>query len=354
MSLRRILVTIAALAFLASACAADETAANQSAAGSETGAIAGATRPLVLTDPGDTPAVDRSIASVALSDVVFDTFVYGGAIPLSEADANTVVRLFDAIRPIDAPVYESGDTVDWLPPDDLVVGFVDPEGSAWAYPVRILNSREIVNDELGGLPVVITYCPLCGSGVVYGRDLGERTLSFSNTSALHENDMVMVDRETGTYWWQVAGEGIVGTLTGETLPLLASQTTTFERWLEQYPETWVMERQGGRLPSDSFADYDETLDAGRTPFPVSGGVLDDGRLAPSARVILVELNGERRAWATEPARVVEDELGGEPITVTLDGVGGVVVAGDGSLVPLRSAFWFSVVSVDPSIQLGSS
>ncbi len=339
---------------IAAACAPDDPASTFAAPSADrtesTNAVPTLTRPLELTDPGDTPVVDRSVSSVDLADVLFDTFD-GGSIALADADGETIERLFDAIRPIDAPGYERAADVGWLDEDDLIVGFVDPFGQAWAYPVRILNSREIVNDELAGLPVVITYCPLCGSGVVYDRRLGDETLSFSNTSALFENDMVMVDRETGSYWWQVAGDAIVGPLTDQRLTLLASQTTTFARWLEQHPDSQMMERQGS-LPRDSFTSYGDVLDSGRTPFPVSDGVLEDDRLASSARVIVAEVNGESRAWATNPARVLEEDLGGEAITITLDGVGGSVHATDGIAVPIRSAFWFSVVSIDPEIQLG--
>ena len=317
----------------------------------------GATRPLNFTRPADTPPVDRTRAEVPLAQIVFDTFD-GGGVALSDADQETITRLFDVIAPIDAPAYESaGVASGWLKDDDLVIGYVDPQGQAWAYPAKILNSREIVNDELGGQAVLISYCPLCGSGVVYSRDhagAGNRTLSFSNTSALYENDMVMVDRETGTYWWQVAGSGLVGELSGSLLELLPSQTTSWSSWTGQHPETVVMVRPDGRDYSrDPFSSYGETLDAGRTPFPVSDGVMDDERLASSARVVVVTHDGTTRAWAASPVRTVQDEVGSLAVTVNLDGVGGTVVDSEGQPVPSRAAFWFSIVSVYPDIELGS-
>ncbi len=345
-------------ALIASACAADdrvvEPTATTSAAAAESAEASGALRPLPLTSPDDTPSLERVNATVDLGEIVFDTFD-GGGVALDQVDEATIDRLLDAIKPIDAPLYQDAATATvWLEADDLVVGYVDPAGDAWAYSVRVLNSREIVNDQLGGLPVVITYCPLCGSGVVFERRLGDETLSFSNTSALYENDMVMVDRETGTYWWQVAGDGLVGPLGGQTLTLLPSQTTTFASWVEQYPDTSVMVRPDGRdYSQDSFANYGDVLDSGRTPFPVSDGVLDDDRLPPSARVVVATIDGESRAWATSPARVVDDELGGVAITVTTDGTGARIVDADGEAVPLRSAFWFAVLTTNPDIELGN-
>ena len=122
----------------------------------------------------------------------------------------------------------------WLADDDLVLGYVS-ESDAFAYPIKMLDLHEIVHDVIDGVPVLVTYCPLCGSGVVYNRELDGDTLIFGNTSALYESDMVMYDHETGSYWFQVMGEAIVGPLTGRRLKPLASRTTTWEEWKEAPP-----------------------------------------------------------------------------------------------------------------------
>lgn len=330
---------------LAAACAADDPVESSIERPQPT-------RPLELTDAASTPELDRSVAAVSLDEIVFDTFD-GGSVPLSEADEELVDRLFDVLAPIDAPDYETPADAGWIDGNDLVVGYVDHAGHAWAYPVRVLNFREIVNDELAGVPVVITYCPLCGSGIVFERSIDGRPLSFSNTSALYENDMVMVDRETGSYWWQVTGSSLVGELTGSTLGLLPSQTTTWDSWLEQHPTTQVMERpEGVDTDRDPFATYGERLDGGRTPFPVSEGVMEDRRLEPSTRVVTVSVDGEARAWATAPARIVEDVVGGVAVTVVTDGTGGSVVDGNGVALPSRSLFWFALVTSNPDVTVG--
>lgn len=112
-----------------------------------------------------------------------------------------------------------------------------PSGQAYAYPHKILNFHELVNDAIDGIPLLVSYCPLCGSGVVFDRRLGGRTLRFGNTSALYDSDLVMFDWETNSYWWQVAGEAIVGTLSGETLKVLASTTTQWSTWKSLHPHT---------------------------------------------------------------------------------------------------------------------
>ena len=316
-------------------------------------ADSGAARPLELTDPTATPPVDRGISIVDPGLVLFDTFD-GGSVSLDRATPELVDRLFDAIEPIDAPAYESAGTADdWLRADDVVVGYIDPDGGAWAYPVRILNFHEIVNDELGGQPVLISYCPLCGSGVVYDRDVDGRRLSFSNTSALYENDLVMVDRETGTYWWQVPGRAIVGELSGTELTALVGQTTTWSRWVADHPDTLAMVRPEGRDYSrDPFLGYSERVDDGFTPFPVRAESLADDRLSPGTPVVVAFIDDRWWAWAATPATSVELEVDGLDVEVVTDGVGGRVTI-DGDPAPVRTMLWFAAVGAYPEIVLGS-
>ncbi|MEE9274136.1 MAG: DUF3179 domain-containing (seleno)protein, partial [bacterium] len=134
------------------------------------------------------PELDKSKRSVALEDVVFDTF-NGKFVRLSRASRRVIRLLRDAIKPIYRPRYGGPDALPWLRDSDMVIGYA-AGGKAYAYPLKVLNSREIVNDVIAGAPVLISYCPLCGSGAVYRREAGGRTLLFGNTSALYESDMV--------------------------------------------------------------------------------------------------------------------------------------------------------------------
>lgn len=339
-------VVIAALVL--AACGGETPDANATAeiATSESGA----TRPLELTSPEETPPVDQAIASVELADIVFDTF-NGGSITLAEASQDDIDGLFDRIPPIDTPGYQTVAEADWLTGDDVILGYEDPTGGAWAYPVRILDLHEIVNDELGGQPVLISYCPLCGSGVVYDRTLDGRELSFSNTSALLDNDMVMVDRETGSYWWQVAGSAVVGELTESNLTVLPSQTTTFASWVEQFPDTLVIERPAGRsYDRNLFATYGEVLASGRTPFPLRSDTLTDDRLPSEAPVVYASIGEETVAWNPAPARSFTDEVGGVAVEVVTDGLGAVVTE-DGEQIATRASFWFAALTAFPDIVL---
>lgn len=299
----KILIATAAAALVASACGGGGDGAQNDSAGADRDSVAG---------------IDLSRHSVPLEDVHFDTFD-GGSVPLSEIGADRLLSLVDAIPPLDEPRYEDASGGDWLEDDDLVIGYLGAKGGAWAFPVKILNLHEIVNDELDGTPVLISYCPLCRSAVAYDRRLDGRELTFGNSSALYESDLVMFDRETNSYWWQVAGEAIVGTLTGARLTTLPSTTMTWAQWLEEHPETMVLSRETGFARSyerDVFAGYRDRVNDGRFAFPVSADALD-GRLAPGDEVLGLTVGGDSRAYSARALgnAAVNDSLGGEEIVV---------------------------------------
>jgi len=204
--LRNVVAFFAVVGLVASACVVSPASSENSSAeptpsGDEPpGAPVDNTTSLpeaaAVEEPARPPDVDLSLHSVPLDEVYFDTFD-GGSVPLSDSTPELRERLLDVIPPIDRPVYGDVGAGDWLDQSDLVLGYVSG-GQAYAYPFKILNFHEIVNDDLDGLPVLISYCPLCRSAIVYDRRVGGDVLSFGNTSALYESDLVMVDRSTGS------------------------------------------------------------------------------------------------------------------------------------------------------------
>ena len=145
-------------------------------------------------------------------------------------------------------------------------------------------------------------------------------LDFGNTSALYENDMVMYDHQTGSYWFQVGGEGIVGELTGKRLTPLPSATVTWKTWLEAYPETRVLSREQGfgrNYPygRDSFRGYSARVDRLQFAFPFSREKLDK-RLRPAAIVLAVRVAGREKAYPLNRVAVaMNDTIMGEPLVV---------------------------------------
>ena len=315
----------------------------------------------VSTIPPGVP--DLSISIVDVNDVHFDTFD-GGSVPLGEASEGQVLDLLDQIPPIDNPPYIDPAEDEWLEDDDIILGYIDAEGQAYAYPHKILNFHEIVNDTLADVPVLVSYCPLCNSGVVFDRRIDdlrqEGELTFGNSSALFDNDLVMVDRQTNTYWWQVPGRGIVGSLSGAELTVLPSVTTTWSQWLIDEPDTLLISRDLGfrrDYTRDPFAGYSDRVNQGITPFPVEDGVFDDVRLAPAAQVIAIEVGSE--AVAIPIDQLTEDfelSIGGVDHVIVPDGGGGArafTISDDGQQVPTasRSTFWFAYFASFPDARV---
>lgn len=167
-----------------------------------------------------------------------------------------------------------------------------------AYPLRYLTWHEIVNDRIGGIPVAVTFCPLCNSGMTFDRRSRAGVLTFGVTGKLRNSDMVMFDRETESWWQQAVGLGIVGELTGVKLKTLPSWMESWQQFRTRNPEGLVMaepdyNRSYGRNPYRSY-------DSSTRPFLYNGEMPPHG-IRPLARVVRVGT----RAWPL--ARLAELE-----------------------------------------------
>lgn len=353
--------------------------------------------------------IDTNISSVALGEIHYDLF-NGSSISLVEAEEATILRLVDAIPPLDAnrallapaTAQRVGEVV-YTPPvenayladDALILGYVADDGQAYAFPIGILNFHELVNDTLGGRAVLVSYCPLCRSGVIYERQLNGQVLTFGNSSALFQNDLVMFDRQTNSYWFQTGGEAVVGTLTGARLTLLPSTLLPWASWLAQHPETLVLSTATGfprDYARDPFGGYAAIVEAGRFPFPVAEDVIADDRLPLEELVLGVEEGGVARAFPLGQLgdAVVHDTIGGVEVVVfsaaegptgnafdprvggqslsfgfdgeaytdaetgtrwSLSGkaLSGPLAGSQLTLLPARTAFWFSYRSAQPEV-----
>lgn len=144
----------------------------------------------------------------------------------------------ECIPAIDEPRFDDGA---WLAEDDAVIG-VAAGGVARAYAIRILDWHEIVNDEIDGRAIAVTYCPLCATGIVFDRNVDGQLLSFGVSGRLYRNDLVMQDRGTDTLWSQILGEAIWGQLHGSVLDIVPATTTTWGKWKAAHPSTQALAR----------------------------------------------------------------------------------------------------------------
>ncbi len=222
----------------------------------------------------------------------------------------------DGIPAIDNPQFVSvaeGD--DFLAGREPVIA-LELNGDARAYPIQILIWHEITNDTVGGVPVTVTFCPLCNSAIVFEREFGGVVYDFGVSGLLRKSDLVMFDRQTESWWQQFTGEAIVGELTGTLLALVPASIVSWDDFKATYADGQVLSRDTGfsrNYGQNPYAGYDTT---DGNPFLFRGDL--DGRLSPVERVAAVELNGETVAYPfslLEEQIVVHDTIGGEPIVV---------------------------------------
>lgn len=151
----------------------------------------------------------------------------------------------DAIPPIDDPKFESIRNASvWLTDEEPVV-LLELDAGVRAYPLRILASHEIINDQLGATPIAVTYCPQCTSAVAFERTVNGQTLRFGVSGLLLNNDLVMWDHATVSLWYQIGGEAIVGELTGTQLNLIPTPIVRFGDFRREFPQGEVLSRDTG-------------------------------------------------------------------------------------------------------------
>jgi len=262
-------------------------------------------------------------------------------VPLSEFRSGGVPK--DAIPSIHNPVlvdFRQADT--WLDPDAPVL-VAESGGRVHGYPLEILLWHEIVNDTIGGVPIAVTYCPLCSAPFVYARRLGERTLSFGTTGKLRRSDLVMYDSQTESWWQQYTGECLVGELAGAKLDLVPSVILSYESLKSAYPGARILSRSTGFHRSYGYTPYiGYEKEKGRPR--LFEGIIDK-RLPPLERVAGVSAGNSRRAYrlaSFDDNPVLNDEVGGAPIVVIRTGIASrdldAMKISDSDSVPTVAAF----------------
>jgi hypothetical protein len=263
-------------------------------------------RPEQIEDPG-TPGFDTRGWSTN-----FDI----SAVPYDEIRSGGPGK--DGIPAIDDPRFESiEDARAWIAGTGPVIS-LEIDGDARAYPLAILTWHEIVNDTVGDVPVIVTFCPLCHTALVFERALEGTVHDFGVSGNLRFSDMVMYDRQTETWWQQATGKGIVGDLTGARLAFVPSQLIGLDQFAEAHPDGRVLSRDTGfrrDYGRNPYVGYD-TID--QQPFLFTG--VTDGRLQPKERVVTL---GEQDSEAPiavpyselRRASVANLDLDGRPVVV---------------------------------------
>jgi hypothetical protein len=237
------------------------------------------------------------------------------AVPFDEIVSGGPPR--DGIPSIDHPKFVEAAEVTDVEEREPVIQF-GLSDDVRAYPLRVLVWHEIANDVVAGIPVAVTYCPLCNAAIVFDRRLGDRVLDFGTTGKLRNSDLVMYDRQTETWWQQFTGEAIIGVLQGERLKLLPSRIVSFGAFQTAHPRGPVLVpnapgfRDYGRSP---YASYDTAT----APF-LFRGVLPEN-IPAMAYVVVVRTDNKPIIVSLEKVRADGFEQDGYRISF-----GGVVAS----------------------------
>ncbi len=285
----------------------------------------------------------------------------------------------DCIPSIDRPTFEtSGQAELWLHRDSLLLG-VEQGGWSKAYPIKILNYHEVVNDWLGDLPILVTYCPLCHSGAVFIRPtVAGKVLEYGVSGRLYHGNLVLYDRQTGTFWSQLDGRTLIGPLVGqiEALRKLPNDVVPWGVWREAYPEAQVLARptyatpMGGQpgltSPPPSglargrlFEDYEVDPYSSYKSDPNVNTPFRDGRLPPKAEVIGIEVEGVAKAYPRtflQTTTALRDHIGQREVLIVRDPRSGgmhafLLRSGRREQLVVLSSYWFAWLAFHPNTEL---
>lgn len=294
-------------------------------------------------------AAGRSWPTHILSQTFGYTDQTPSDVPLGELFQGCPKR--DCIPSIDRPIFLTARKAKFLRPQDLVLGLVRG-GTARAYPTYILDRHEIVNDTVDGEPIAITWCPLCGSGLAFSRQLDGQAVELGVSGLLRESDLVFYDRTTYSLWQQVTGTAFVGPARGKYLEPIALAVTTWERWRSQHPDTVVLANDRRRPSKPAYGDYRTSE---RLMFSVSR---TSGVLHPKAVVWGVELDGgsvvasEHHLSSGEAVRF---KVGRSEVELRQNADGSVraTLLPEGRELVAHRMFWFAWYTFHPDTQLAS-
>jgi len=236
-----------------------------------------------------------------------------------------------------------------------VVFAIDYMGVQRAYPQRILNWHEIVNDTIVSDPVAITFCPLCGSALAFERKVDGVITELGVSGRLHNSDLVMYDRYEGNLWQQITGEGIVGPSArrDEKLKQVPIITTTWGEWKKEHPNTQVLSRETGYSRNYDQYPYGTYEQDNQLLFGVKGL---NKSLQIKTVVYGVEIGGLSKAYPEsvfDGQKIIEDQIGSINIRLEKLDSGEIKVTNleaQEEIIPIR-LFWFAWAAFHPDTDL---
>ncbi len=249
----------------------------------------------------------------------------------------------DGIPAILDPKFLSVAEVTYLKDTDEVLGFIQ-DGDARAYPLRILVHHEIANDTVGDVPIAVTYCPLCGTCMVFDRRMDGETFTFGVSGLLYQSDVLMYDHQSESLWSQLKMESVAGDHVGTAMRWLDSKQMTWAAWKAAYPDSRVLSPDTGFARNYGRDAYSSYKRSNRLMFPVPETRTELKRKAWVGGVIVKGISKAYPIEAlAESPTPFSDTIGGEEIEVVYDAEAKTVTitASDGVAIPTVQVYWFA-------------
>jgi len=274
-------------------------------------------------------------------------------IPVAQINSGGPPR--DGIPSIDEPKFASAEQASFLQESDQVLG-IEINGQAKAYPLRILNWHEVVNDQIGDQAFVVTFCPLCGTGMAFDAQFGKYRLEFGVSGLLYQSDVLLYDRSTKSLWSQIKREAVAGPMVGKQLQQLPMLHTTWKDWRSRHPDTRVLSTDTGFSRDYNRSPY---MGYARSPalyFDVNHQAPSDYH--PKARVLGLALGDRSIAYPIEELRRTgrarfADEFAGQRITIhyNVESEAVKITDSQGRTLPTTQAFWFAWYAFHPDTEV---
>ena len=293
-------------------------------------------------------------ANLNAADITRNGFVLDDAlIPVDEILSGGPPR--DGIPAIDQPKFLEADEAAFLNDEDRILG-VFLEGQARAYPVRILDWHEIVNDSIGDSSFVVTYCPLCGTGMVFSTRGFDEAPDFGVSGLLYQSDVLFYDRQTESLWSQIMAKAVTGKHRGRELEKLPVFHTSWKSWLSEHPETQVLSTDTGFSRNYNRSPYAGYQDSSGIMFAVSHKAPKE--FHPKEFVLGIESEGEYKAYPfSELAKIEQtsfsDTVGGMEFTIhwNQEARSAHVTDSSGAAVASLTSVWFAWYTFHPETDI---
>jgi len=258
----------------------------------------------------------------------------------------------DGIPALSYPGFVEAKRANYLNDDDRVIG-VNFNGESRAYPIKILNYHELVNDKIGNTSYVVSFCPLCGSGLVFNATIKGEPVQFGVSGLLYNSDVLMYDRKTESLWSQLKNQAITGRYLGTKLEILPSTITNWKTWKDQHPNTKVLGHNTGYARDYNRTPYTGYNTTKTVYFPTDHW---DDRFFSKEYILGVEINGKFKAYPfsqlAKNAPHINDSFEGKNLEISFNknSKTAMLIKPDLKIKPTVS-FWFAWYTFHPDTEV---